>query len=61
MARIEGRELSAQRLYEKAIRSARENGFAQNEGITNELAARFYLARGYETSAYAYLRHARNC
>jgi hypothetical protein len=31
IARIEGRELDAQRLYEQAIRSARENGFVQNE------------------------------
>jgi PAS domain S-box-containing protein len=61
IARIEGRELDAQRLYEQAIRLARENGFTQNEGIANELAARFYLARGYETSAYAYLRNARYC
>jgi predicted ATPase/signal transduction histidine kinase len=61
IARIEGRELDAQRLYERAIRSARENGFAQNEGIANELAAKFYLACGYETSAYAYLRNARYC
>jgi predicted ATPase/signal transduction histidine kinase len=61
LARLEGRELDAQRLYEQAIRSARENGFAQNEGIANELAAKFYLARGYETSAYAYLRDARYC
>jgi PAS domain S-box-containing protein len=61
IARIEGRELDAERLYEQAIRSARENGFAQNEGIANELAAKFYLARGYETSAYAYLRNARYC
>jgi tetratricopeptide (TPR) repeat protein len=59
IARIEGRELDAQRLYERAIRSARENGFAQNEGIANELAAKFYLACGYETSGYAYLRNAR--
>jgi PAS domain S-box-containing protein len=61
IARIEGRELDAQRLYEQAIRSARDNGFTQNEGIANELAAKFYLARGYETSAYAYLRNARHC
>jgi PAS domain S-box-containing protein len=60
-ARLEGRELEAQRLYEQAIRSARENGFAQNEGIANELAGKFYLARGYETSAFAYLRNARYC
>jgi PAS domain S-box-containing protein len=61
IARIEGRELDAERLYEQAIRSARENGFAQNEGIANELAASFYLARGYETCANAYLRNARYC
>jgi predicted ATPase/signal transduction histidine kinase/CheY-like chemotaxis protein len=61
IARIEARELDAQRLYERAIRLARENGFAQNEAIANELAANFYLARGYETSAYAYLRNARYC
>ena len=61
IARIEGRELDAERLYEQAIRSARENGFAQNEGIANELAAKFYLARDYETCAHAYLRNARYC
>ncbi|MBV8139717.1 MAG: GAF domain-containing protein, partial [Deltaproteobacteria bacterium] len=61
IARIEGRELRAQRLYEKAIRSARENGFGQNEGIANELAAKFYLSRCFETSAYAHLRNARYC
>jgi PAS domain S-box-containing protein len=61
IARIEGRELEAQRLYEQAIRSARENGFIQHEGIANELAAKFYLSRGYETSANAYLRNARYC
>jgi GAF domain-containing protein len=46
-------------LYEQAIRLAGENGFVQNEGLANELAAEFYLARGYETSAYAYLQNAR--
>ena len=61
IARIEGRELDAQRLYERAIQSARRNTFIQNEGIANELAAKFYLASGYETSAYAYLRNARDC
>ncbi len=61
ISRLEGRELDAERLYERAIRSARENGFVQNEGIANELAAQFYLARGYETSGFAYLRNARYC
>src|SRR6202011_4583335 len=60
-ARLEGRELDAERLYEEAIHSAREHGFVQNEGRTNELAARFYAARGFETIAHAYLRNARHC
>jgi PAS domain S-box-containing protein len=59
MARIQGRELDAQHLYEKAIRSSNANGFVQNEALANELAARFYLARGFEKIAYAYLRDAR--
>jgi PAS domain S-box-containing protein len=61
LARLEGRELDAERLYEEAIRSAREHGFVQNEGLTHELAARFYAARGFETIAYVYLREARHC
>jgi PAS domain S-box-containing protein len=61
LARLEGRELDAMRLYEEAVRSAREQGFVQNEGIANELAARFYAARGFETIAQAYLRNARYC
>ena len=42
IARLEGRELDAERSYEEAIRSAREHGFVQNEAIANEVAARFY-------------------
>jgi hypothetical protein len=49
IARIERRELDAECLYEKAIRSARTNGFMHNEALANELAARFYAARGLET------------
>jgi GAF domain-containing protein len=49
------------RLYEEAIRAARDNGFIQNEGIGNELAARSYLERGYEMIGHSYLREARYC
>jgi PAS domain S-box-containing protein len=59
IARIDGRALDAERLYEEAIRSARENGFVHNEALANELAARFHAARGLETIAHAYLRNAR--
>jgi PAS domain S-box-containing protein len=58
IARIEGRDLDAERSYEQAIRSARESGFAHIEGIANEVAGRFYLARGLETNASAHLRNA---
>jgi PAS domain S-box-containing protein len=61
VARIEGRDLEAMRLYEEAIRIARENGFVQNEGIGNELAGQFYLKRGLEKVAHTYLRDARYC
>ena len=61
IARIQGRELDAERLYEQAIRSSRANGFVHNEALANELAARFYAARGFEKIAHAYLRDARHC
>ncbi len=38
-----------------------ENDFVHNEALANELAARFYPARGLETAGYAHLRNARNC
>ncbi len=61
IARIEGRYLDAERLYEEAIRLAREHGFIQNEGTAGELAGRFYAGRGFETIGQAYLRNARYC
>src|SRR5258708_31300805 len=59
IARIEGRDLDAMRLYEQAIRSAHANGFIPNEAIAYEVAARFYTARGFDKIADAYLRAAR--
>ena len=59
IARIEGRELDAERVYEQAIRSARANGFVHHEALANELAARFYAARGFEKIAHLYRRDAR--
>ena len=61
LARLEGRDLDAMRLYEEAIRAARENGFVQNEGLANELAAQFYLKRGIEKVAHSCFRDARYC
>jgi PAS domain S-box-containing protein len=61
IARLEGRTLDAESLYEEAIGLAHDHGFIHNEGIANELAAKFYAARGFRTITHAYLRNARYC
>ncbi len=59
IARIDGRDVDAMRLYEQAIRSARASGFIHHEALANELASRFYAARGFEKIARVYLQDAR--
>ena len=61
IARIEGRLLNAQELYDKAIREAHKYGFVHNQAIANEIAGRFYAERGYEKIAATYLRAALAC
>jgi predicted ATPase/signal transduction histidine kinase len=61
LARLTGEDLEAMRLYERAIRSARDNALTHNEGIACELAARFYRERGFEAFSGAYLVRARAC
>ena len=61
IARLEGRALEAEQLYEKAIRSAHSHGLVKDEAIAYELAARFYAARGFRKFADAYLLEARSC
>jgi len=60
LARLEGRDRDAARMYEQAIRSARMNGFGHHEALASEVAARFYLERGFEDIAEMYLLVARN-
>ncbi len=59
IARLDGRELDAERLYEQAIHSARASGFIHNEAVAYETAARFYAERGLNEIAQLYLRNAR--
>jgi PAS domain S-box-containing protein len=61
IARIENHEVTAEHLYEQAIHSAQANDFVHHEALANELAARFYLARGFEKIGNTYLRDARHC
>ncbi|CAE6754831.1 Adaptive-response sensory-kinase SasA [Paraburkholderia aspalathi] len=59
IARLEGRVLDAEALYEEAIRLSEENSFVHNEALANELASRFYAARGFKKIARGYLQDAR--
>ena len=59
MARISNRWQDAMELYDRAIESAKEHEFIQNEALGNELAAKFWLSRGKEDFAKLYMRKAR--
>ena len=61
IARISGRWTEAMDLYDRAIESAKEHEFIQNEALANELAAKFWLNRGKEEFAQLYLKKARQC
>ncbi|MBI5546549.1 MAG: GAF domain-containing protein, partial [Deltaproteobacteria bacterium] len=61
LARVQGRQLDAERLYDQAIQSARESRFVQFEALACELASQFYRSRGLQLIADMYLREARAC
>ncbi|HYG88371.1 MAG TPA: ATP-binding sensor histidine kinase [Azospirillum sp.] len=45
-------------LYAAAIRSAGENGYAQNEALANELAGRYFAEQGIDMAAQGHFRAA---
>ncbi len=55
IARISGQEMAALDLYDRAIASAHENEYIQNEALGNELAAKFWLGKGKEEIAQLYM------
>lgn len=57
-ARLTGDNWQAAMLYDKAIAVAGQNGFIQEEALTNELAAAFWLKKGKEEFARGYLKKA---
>lgn len=61
-ARLENRNHDAAKLYDRAIRAARNSGFPHIEGLGNEYAARFYIGHDFSsTLPRAYLQEARAC
>jgi predicted ATPase/GAF domain-containing protein/signal transduction histidine kinase/tRNA A-37 threonylcarbamoyl transferase component Bud32 len=61
LLRLIGRTDAAMRLFEDAIRAARQYGQLHCEAITNELAAALFQDRGLPSIAETYLRNARYC
>ncbi|MHC5936338.1 trifunctional serine/threonine-protein kinase/ATP-binding protein/sensor histidine kinase [Nostoc sp.] len=51
----------AMELYDRAISLAKENKYIQEEALSNELAAKFYLEWGKEKIAQAYMQEAYYC
>ncbi|WP_437999498.1 AAA family ATPase [Sorangium sp. So ce185] len=57
-ARVSGDDAAATDLYEEAIRAAQESEFLHHEALSNELAARFHLAKGRTKIARMYMADA---
>src|SRR5690606_34306615 len=55
-ARITGRALAAEELYDQAIASARRNGFVQYEALASALCGEFYRERQRILIAPVYMR-----
>ncbi|PSB60892.1 hypothetical protein C7B79_24070 [Chroococcidiopsis cubana CCALA 043] len=60
-ARVLGQFFEAEEFYERAIAGASEHEFIQEEALAYELAAKFYLSRGREKIAQAYMKEAHYC
>ncbi|WP_437939053.1 trifunctional serine/threonine-protein kinase/ATP-binding protein/sensor histidine kinase [Sorangium sp. So ce341] len=57
-ARVSGDDAAATDLYEAAIKAAQESEFLHHEALSNELAARFHLAKGRMKIARMYMADA---
>jgi signal transduction histidine kinase len=57
-ARVAGNDRDAREHYDQAIDLAQEHGYVNEEALANEVAARFYLARGQTRIAQHYLHDA---
>jgi PAS domain S-box-containing protein len=59
IARLEGRIADAEQRFEQAIAAAQHSGFIHLEALSNELASRFYAARGLHKVSRLFLVEAR--
>ncbi|MBG0858907.1 MAG: AAA family ATPase, partial [Bacteroidales bacterium] len=56
--RITGNHIKAIEHYDKAVSLAKQNGYIHEEALVNELAAKYYLARGFDRIARVYMKEA---
>ncbi|MFB2968579.1 AAA family ATPase [Aerosakkonema sp. BLCC-F183] len=61
IARLSGQDLEAIDYYDRAIESASENKYIQNEALAHELAAKFWLSKGKQKIAQVYMTDAYYC
>ncbi|WP_392530440.1 AAA family ATPase [Nostoc sp. C117] len=59
--RVLGEKIAAIELYDRAITLAKENQYIQEEALSNELAAKFYLEWGKQKIAQVYMQEAYYC
>ncbi|MEP6516586.1 AAA family ATPase [Microcoleus vaginatus] len=59
--RVIGKDARAIDCYDRAIALAKENEYIHEVALAYELAAKFYLSRGKELTAKAYMQEARYC
>ncbi len=59
--RVLGEKIAAIELYDRAITLAKANEYIQEEALSNELAAKFYLHWGKEKIAQVYMQEAYYC
>ncbi|MEG3853908.1 AAA family ATPase [Microcoleus sp. Z1_C4] len=59
--RVIGKDARAIDYYDRAISLAKENEYIHEAALAYELAAKFYLSRGKELTAKAYMQEARYC
>jgi PAS domain S-box-containing protein len=59
--RVLGKDAQAIDYYDRAISLAKEHEYIHEAALAYELAAKFYLSRGKEVTAKAYMQEARYC
>jgi predicted ATPase/serine phosphatase RsbU (regulator of sigma subunit)/tRNA A-37 threonylcarbamoyl transferase component Bud32 len=61
LCRIRSENFEAMNWYDRAIATAQENEYIQEEALSYELAAKFYLSKNKTLIAKTYLQNARYC